>query len=111
MTLHVIDHHPAAWFLLGDRERAPEECFLDVRCSSANGLSEFSLLVQLSETEHEEHRALGRVAIEYLAAKIAYWPDRYRDRDLTASLGSAVHEAVMAFKQTHGSAGQAPTDG
>jgi hypothetical protein len=98
MTLHVVDHHPAAWFLLrgGEHEPPGGEYYLDVNCD--RGAAGFSVLVKLSEAEREEYRALGRVFIEYLAARIAYWADHYRDRDLSAGLGAEVSDAVARFR-------------
>ncbi|HEX8245117.1 MAG TPA: hypothetical protein VF541_16520 [Longimicrobium sp.] len=98
MTLHVADHHPAAWFLLRDSENPPPDgdYYLDVNCD--RGAVGFSVLVKLSEAEREEYRALGRVFIEYLAARISHWADHYRDRNLSASLGNEVTEAVRRFR-------------
>jgi hypothetical protein len=56
------------------------------------------VLVKLSKAEREEHRVVGRVFIEYLAAKIAAQPGQYRDRDLSASLGADVTDAVKRFR-------------
>ncbi|HEX6748251.1 MAG TPA: hypothetical protein VF092_13225 [Longimicrobium sp.] len=96
MTLYVREFRPRAWFLLGDQERA-EDWYLDVNCDQ--GAAGFSLLVKLSETEREEHRVPGRVFIEYLAARIAAWPEQYRDRDLTREMGGEVTDAIVKFKQ------------
>lgn len=97
MKLHVVDHHPAAWFLLDEGKPHQENhYYLDVNCGE--GPVGFSLLVELSEAEHEEYRALGRVFIEYLAARIAYrWRD-YRERDLGSSLQAEVSDAVARFR-------------
>src|SRR5215212_3713883 len=96
MKLHVVDHHPAAWFLLHEG-KPPEEnhYYLDVNCGE--GPAGFSLLIGLSDAEHEEYRALGRVFVEYLAAKISYgWKD-YGERDLGSSLQAEVSDAVARF--------------
>lgn len=94
MELHVVDHCPGEWFLLRDGESH----YLDVRCDA--GPVGFSRLVKLSEAEREEHRALGRVFISYLAAKISYWPQRYADRDLSGNLSDEVSDAVARFRST-----------
>jgi hypothetical protein len=98
MTLHVADHHPAAWFLLRDGENPPPDgdYYLDVNCN--RGAVGFSVLVKLSEAEREEYRALGRVFVDYLAARISYWADHYRERNLSASLENEVTEAVRRFR-------------
>ncbi|HSU17691.1 hypothetical protein [Longimicrobium sp.] len=102
MKLHVIDHHPAAWFLLDEgKPGAENHYYLDVNCGE--GAAGFSLLVQLSDAEREEYRALGRVFIEYLAAKIAYrWRD-FSERDLESRLQAEVSDAVARFRSQPGS--------
>jgi hypothetical protein len=84
----VVMSQRAGWFLLVDNEHH----YLDVNCSRS--FVGFSILVQLTDEEETELHALGRTFVSYLAAKIAYWPDRYRSRDL--SLGPAAHEAYEA---------------
>jgi len=92
MKLDVIDHQPHAWFLLRDGD----DHYLDVNCS--HGPVGFSLLVKLSAAEHEEYRALGRVFIDYLAARVAYWWSDYKERDLGSSLQAEVSDAVTRFR-------------
>ena len=95
MKLEVVDHCPAAWFLLrGDN--GEDGVYLDVACDQ--GAVGFSLLIRLTAEESEEHRALGRVFVDYLATKVACWPSRYRDRDLTPALGPEVSAAVARFR-------------
>ena len=97
MKLDVKEFHPRVWFLLGDQDRG-EDWYLDVNCDM--GAVGFSLLVKLSETEREEHRVIGRVFVEYLAARIAAWPEQYRDRDLTREMGHEVTGAIVKFKES-----------
>jgi hypothetical protein len=41
---------------------------------------------------------LGRTFVSYLAAKIAYWPDRYRPRDISSDpLANEAYEAAMRW--------------
>ena len=85
-------HEPAAWFLLRDGDRH----YLDVNCSQS--AVSFSILVQLTDDEETERRALGRTFVDYLAAKVAYWPDRFRSRDLSRSLAAEVNAAVARWR-------------
>ncbi|WP_433303612.1 hypothetical protein ACQP2F_12490 [Actinoplanes sp. CA-030573] len=73
--MEVEDHVAGGWFLLGDGEQH----YLDVNCHLP--MVDVSILLRLEPDEEAELRALGRVFTEYLAAKVAYWPDRYRARD------------------------------
>jgi hypothetical protein len=98
MSLHVVDHHPAAWFLLRDATAGDDEFYLDVNCDA--GAVGFSVLVKLSDAERAVYREIGRGFVESLAETIADRPNDYRDRDLTRSLGQEVHAAVMSFKRT-----------
>lgn len=92
MKLEVADHAPHAWFFL----RGGEDYYLDVNCEQ--GAVGFSLLIKLTDEEAEEYRALGRVFLDYLAAKVAYWPARYGDRDLSSGLQAEVTDAVANFR-------------
>jgi hypothetical protein len=95
MNLHVVDHCPHAWFLLGDQDRRGEDYYLDVNCDL--GAVGFSMLVKLSEAEREEMHRVGRAFVDQLATQISDSPSSYRERNLTASMGAEVHGAVMAF--------------
>ena len=74
--MEVLEYEDGAWFLLGDGDRR----YLTVNCHLP--LVDISLLLRLDPDEEDELRALGRTFADYLAAKVAYWPDRYRSRDL-----------------------------
>lgn len=102
MRLHVVDHEPTEWFLLRDSENYPprDEYYLDVNCNA--GPIGFSLLVKLTETDRQEYGEAGRAYIEYLAKKIMYRPESYRDRDVTSLVGSEAGAAIMSFKRTAG---------
>jgi hypothetical protein len=86
--VEVVDHQPHGWFLLRDGERY----FLDVNCHLP--FVDISILVELDDEERTEHRALGRTFVEYLAAKVSHWPDRYRSRDITGPLAQAAQQAI-----------------
>jgi len=88
---------PAGWFLLVDDEHH----YLDVNCTRS--FVGFSILVQLTDEEETELHALGRTFVNYLAAKIAYWPDRFRPRDISGgSLANEAYEAAMRWLATPG---------
>jgi len=82
---------PAGWFLLVDDVHH----YLDVNCTRS--FVGFSILVQLTDEEETELHALGRTFVSYLAAKIAYWPDRYRPRNISGPLTHEAHEAAMRW--------------
>jgi hypothetical protein len=87
---------PAGWFLVEDVDDVEDgkRHYLDVNCNrSAVG---FSILVQLTDEEEAELHGLGRTFVSYLAAKIAYWPDRYQPRDITGPIAKKVTEAELA---------------
>ena len=98
MSLQVVDHHPAAWFLLREAGSGDDELYLDVSCDI--GAVGFSVLVKLSDAERAVYREIGRDFVESLAETIANRPNDYRDRDLTRSLCGEVHAAVMNFKRS-----------
>lgn len=87
---------PAGWFLVTDGERD----YLDVNCTrSAVG---FSILVQLTDDEQVELHALGRTFVSYLAAKIAYWPDRFQPRHVTGPIADQVTGAAIRWREESG---------
>jgi hypothetical protein len=88
----VVMSQRAGWFLLVDDEHH----YLDVNCTRS--FVGFSILVQLTDEEETELHALGRTFVSYLAAKIAYWPDRYRPRDISSDpLANEAYEAAMRW--------------
>lgn len=97
MPWKIIEHGPQLWQLYQNDE---QELFLSVRCQS--GFMEFETLLQLSPQECLEHRALGRLAVDYLGNKVAYWPDRYQDRNVARQFGSEARQAVEAWRAAHG---------
>jgi len=62
----------------------------------------FSVLLQLDDEEESEYIGLGRTFIDYLAAKVAYWPERYRSRNIKGALADEMHEAVMTWLRARG---------
>lgn len=99
--MEVVDHQPHGWYLLCDGDRY----FLDVNCRLP--LVDISILLQLDETERAEYHALGRVFVEYLAAKVSYWPDRYRSRNITGPLAQAESKAIGDWRREQADPGPA----
>jgi hypothetical protein len=94
--MQVIAHAPAAWFLLKDETASGAAYYLDVNCSqSAAG---FSLLIALDAAEYAEYHALGRVYIEYLAARVNYHAGQYAARDVRGPLARAANEAIAKVR-------------
>jgi hypothetical protein len=99
VRLRVVDHSPAAWFLLRHDGGEPDgEYYLDVNCGvSAYG---FSVLIKLSQAEHVEYHTRGRDYINALARRIEADPFACRDRDLSRALGGDVSDAVGRFRDS-----------
>ena len=90
--MEVVDQEPGAWFLL----REGESFFLDANCDvSAVG---FTILLRLTEEERDEYRIIGRAYIQYLAARVQNWPERYATRNIAGTDAARVHEAIMDWK-------------
>ncbi|MFF5289213.1 hypothetical protein [Paractinoplanes globisporus] len=98
--MEVQDQVDGGWFLL----REGNHHYLAVNCHLP--LVDISLLIRLEPDEETELHALGRTFADYLAAKVAYWPDRYRPRDLDRELGAEVDAAVARWR-----AGAVPREG
>lgn len=91
--MKVVLHEPAAWYLLTGDGRL----YVDVNC--AQSVVSFSILIQLDDAEQEELRALGRVFLDYFAAKVSYWPRRYQPRAITGPLEVRASEAIAAWRE------------
>ncbi len=91
--MKVVDHEPSFWFLL----KEGSDYYLDVHCSRS--LVGFSILVKLTPSEYREYHALGRVFLEYLAARIQYWSREYEKRDFSKPLGKEVTQAVHRWRE------------
>jgi hypothetical protein len=89
--VEVVGHRAGGWYLL----RADGRHYLDVNCHLP--LIDISLLVRLDPAEEIEMRALGDTFVDYLAAKINYWPDRYRSRAVEGELAERANAAIARF--------------
>jgi hypothetical protein len=89
--VEVVEHRTGGWYLL----RADDRHYLDVNCHLP--LVDVSLLIRLDPDEEIEMRALGYTFVDYLAAKISYWPDRYRSRAVEGELAEWAHAAIARY--------------
>lgn len=93
--MKMIEYGPGLWQLY----QQGDSLFLSVRCQS--GFAEFETLLILLPEEVREFKGLGRVFLEYLAAKVSYWPNEYRGRDVSKKWGAAVAEVVREWLSLH----------
>jgi hypothetical protein len=93
--MKVADHEPHGWFLLQDGGRY----YLDARVSRS--AVDWSVLVQLTPQEYREYHAIGRLYLNYLAARIHNFVEEYQSRDLTNDLESEVMRAIQAWRQAN----------
>jgi hypothetical protein len=96
--MQVLLHAPAAWYLL----KKDEAYYLDVAC--AQSAAGFNLFIALSEDEYTEYHALGRVYLDYLAARINHWSPQYAPRNVQGLLAKEAHAAIMAWRHAQGMA-------
>jgi len=89
--VEVVGHRTGGWYLL----RAEGRHYLDVNCHLP--LVDISLLVRLDPDEETEMQALGRTFVDYLAAKISHWPDRYRSRTVEGEPAERARAAIARF--------------
>ncbi|MEP7023846.1 MAG: hypothetical protein ABJB47_08565, partial [Actinomycetota bacterium] len=92
--MEVVGSAPAAWFWLRDGEHQ----YVDVNCSQS--AVSFSILLRLDDGEAAELHALGTVFLDYFAAKVSYWPDRFWPRNITGPLAAQAHEAVISWQRS-----------
>lgn len=90
--MKVVLSEPAAWYLLVEDGQQ----YLDINC--AQSAVSFSILLRLDDAEQAELHGLGRVFLDYFAAKVCYWPSRYQSRTITGALEARVSEAVAAWQ-------------
>jgi hypothetical protein len=93
--VEVVQHEPASWYLL----REDGHHYFDINCSQS--ASSFSILLQFNEDEESEYHALGRIFLDYLAAKVSYWSSRYWSRNLIGVLAEGAHEAEANWQRAH----------
>ena len=93
--MEVVEHEPNAWFLL----KEDQTYFLDVNCSSS--AVGFGILIQLTDDECREYLGIGRIYIQYLAARVQFWPTQYASRNLSRTHGTRVGSAIAAWRIDH----------
>lgn len=92
--MQVIDHQPAAWFLLQEGN----EYFLDVSCE--RGAVGFSVTIRLAEEERKLYAGGGHAYVMELGEQIFNKsapgdPRAIRD----PALGQRIHHAIMSWKE------------
>ncbi|MDC7121925.1 hypothetical protein OMK64_10295 [Cellulomonas fimi] len=97
--MKVLDHERSSWFLL----ESDGSLLLDVHVSQ--GPVSGSLLIALTDGEHDAYEHEGRAALTRLAARVqasaplaAGSTSPYRARDLTRVHGADVTAAVVAWR-------------
>jgi len=91
--VEVLDHQPGGWYLLKDAD-----ChYLDIHYSLP--LVDTSILVRLDADEEAELRGLGRTFVEYFAAKVNHWSDRYRSRAVEGAVANEAAAAIARWRR------------
>ncbi|HLL52323.1 MAG TPA: hypothetical protein VK447_02195 [Myxococcaceae bacterium] len=90
--MRVVDHGPQAWFLFAEGQTH----FLAARVSMS--FTEYEILLELTPEEYREYQGVGRVYLEYLAARVQQWPSEYRQRDCSRKHARATAEAVAQWR-------------
>jgi hypothetical protein len=89
--MRVAAHEPHAWFLMEESGRY----YFDARVSRS--AADWSVLVQLTPQEYREYHAMGRLYLDYLAARIHNFVEEYSSRDLSEKLGDEVTRAIQKW--------------
>ena len=96
--MEVMDHAPAAWYLLADGDAL----FLVVNCN--HGAIGYSVLIELDGSErarwqHDGHEYLDRLSQDvHTSAPLVDKTSPYRSRDLTRARSSEVSAAVRRWR-------------
>jgi hypothetical protein len=90
--MRVIDHSESSWYLLEEKG----SYYFDVHCT--HSFVSFSILIQLNSEEYKEYHALGKVFLEYFAAKINYLSKEYQPRHIQGDVLARPYETIMAWK-------------
>lgn len=99
--MQVVDHEPHAWFLLEDGEKL----FLDCHCS--HSFFDYTVLIELDDSETSRFRAEGRDYLNKLAYDVHYSAPAvrgnrspYKHRNLSVQnspLDAAAQVAITAW--------------
>jgi hypothetical protein len=109
--LRVLDHEPAAWFLLEEGQRL----YLDVNCN--HHIVGYTILISLDDEELARFRSEGRPFLDELSADIQQSgagvlpTSPYTARDLTRTLGEDVMRAVAGWGKSVADFPPAPSPG
>lgn len=95
-VMRVAAHEPHTWFLLEEAGRY----YFDARVTRS--AVDWSVLVQLTESECREFHTIGRLYLQELAARIHNSPEEYLSRDLTKELGVEVSRAIQDWRTGNG---------
>jgi hypothetical protein len=90
--MDVVDHEPAAWFLLADGE----EMFLDVNCEG--NAAGYTLLLELTADERRAIVLEGHAAADRIALEVAATPEEFWDRQIMGR-GDEVADAITAWRE------------
>ena len=93
VPVEVVDHQPDGWYLLEDADGH----YLDVHCSLP--LVDVSILVRLDAAEEAELIGLGRTFVDYFAAKINHWSDRYSSRVVEGEVAREAQAAIARWQR------------
>lgn len=94
--MHVVDHEPHAWFLLGEGDAL----LLDVNCS--HGPAGYDVLIRLTADEASGYAREGRAHVDRLAQAVQNaGPGRgHQLRDVSATHSDEVMAAIREWWAT-----------
>jgi hypothetical protein len=90
--MRVVAYSESSWYLLKEKG----SYYFDVHCT--HSFVGFSMLIHLNSEAYEEYHALGKVFLEYFAAKINYGSAAYKPRQIQGDVLARSYETIMAWK-------------
>lgn len=90
--MKVADHEPKTWFLMEE-----SGCYY-LLARVARSAAEWSVLIQLTPQEYREYHAIGRLYLNYLAARIHNFVEEYSSRDLSRELDEKMTRAIADWR-------------
>jgi hypothetical protein len=93
--MKVEAHGPHAWFLLEDSGRR----YLEARCSQS--AADYTIAIELSAEEWREYHGIGRLYIDYLAARIQNWPKEYLPRQVSKETQAEINAAISSWMESN----------
>lgn len=94
--MRVVDHEPQVWFLMEEAGRY----YFDARVTRS--AAEWSISIELTPTECREYRAIGRLYLSYLAARIHNFSEEYSTRDCSRELETKLMLAIQEWRAFKG---------